>query len=578
MFLLVLTAGSLFTACKKNEAPPPENPVPEMVTANLQGRVIDENNLPVKDAQITSGTAGTTTDINGAFELKSIQLSKRFGYVEVKKTGYFTGSRTVATTANGNHYVEIELLPKQLKGSFATGSGGTITVAPGCTVAFEPNAVVNAATGAAYTGTANVYGAYLDPTSDRMPNQMPGDLRGLQGGTSEVGLVTYGMANVEMEGSGGEKLQLASGKKATLNFPLPAALQAAAPAIIPLWFFDAAKGTWVEEGSAAKQGSTYTGTVNHFSWWNADVPSNFVGLKLRLIYQANNPAAFTIVRIRQSPTNYGSSITNSNGETSGAVPRNVPLQLEVVSRCNTVIHSQSIGPFNTDADLGAIQINVPGSGVVFSGTVTGCNSQPVTLGFVNVKMEGINYRAAINNGSFSLTSFPRCATGATTAEISASDQTSGQSVQQTVPVNSGTVNTGAISICGSSTNDFISMTIDGVAYNIVGPVDPITCIRSGTFTVINGKNSFATNSPNYLQTAFSFSGNAAPGQYNLSLTTLRAGGLPYRAVGNVSCTVTAYGAVGAFVEGSFSGTVRQDSVANAPNKALQASFRTRRTQ
>lgn len=577
-FLLIVIAGLLLAACKKHDRPPADNPVTETVTATLHGRVVDENNLPVKDAQIVSGTANTTTDINGAFDLKNVQLSKRFGYVEAKKAGYLTGSRTVVTTANGTQYVEIELLPKTAKGNFQAGSGGTVTVAPGCTVAFEPNAIVNAATGAAYAGTVNVYGAYLDPTSDRLSSQMPGDLRGLQAGTTEVGLETYGMANIELEGGGGEKLQLASGKKATINFPLPAALQAAAPASIPLWFFDAAKGTWVEEGSAAKQGSGYTGTVSHFSWWNCDYPTGIVRFKLKLIDQAGNPVGLTLIRIRPPSNLQRSGYTNSVGELEAVIPKNEPLQLEVVSRCNAVVHTRSIGPYSADADLGTVPINVAGDVVVFTGAVTNCSSQPIAQGVVDVQMEGINYRTAINNGNFSVSSYRRCATTPTTAEVKIFDASNGTSLLHSVQVTSGTVNLTSLNAC--TDNSLISMLIDGVAYNVLSPLETITCVRNGTNTAITGKNNLAPSAPNYLQTAFSFNGGASPGPYNLLLNTLIAGTASYKLKAPINCTITKYGAVGDFVEGTFSGTLisRNDSLGTGPTKALQASFKAKRTQ
>ena len=44
---------------------------------------------------------------------------------------------------------------------------------------------------------------------------------------------------------------------------------------MPLWYFDEQKGMWVEEGVATKQGNQYVGTVNHFTDWNCDIPSEW---------------------------------------------------------------------------------------------------------------------------------------------------------------------------------------------------------------------------------------------------------------------------------------------------------------
>lgn len=105
---------------------------------------------------------------------------------------------------------------------------------------------------------------------------MPGDLRGISTDGSLKTLTTYGMAAVELTGALGELLQIAPGQKASLTMPIPVAILSNAPATIPLWSFDEAKGLWKEEGQAIKTGSNYVGDVSHFSFWNCDVPNNYV--------------------------------------------------------------------------------------------------------------------------------------------------------------------------------------------------------------------------------------------------------------------------------------------------------------
>ncbi len=58
------------------------------------------------------------------------------------------------------------------------------------------------------------------------------------------------MLVVELEGAGGEKLQIAPGHKVKLNMNIPQSLLASAPQNIPLWYFDETDGKWKEEGSA----------------------------------------------------------------------------------------------------------------------------------------------------------------------------------------------------------------------------------------------------------------------------------------------------------------------------------------
>ena len=48
---------------------------------------------------------------------------------------------------------------------------------------------------------------------------MPGDLKGIGLDGEEMGLKTFGMAAIELIGSGGQKLNLASGSTASLTMP-----------------------------------------------------------------------------------------------------------------------------------------------------------------------------------------------------------------------------------------------------------------------------------------------------------------------------------------------------------------------
>ncbi|HML59186.1 MAG TPA: hypothetical protein PKA85_12505, partial [Ferruginibacter sp.] len=132
-------------------------------------------------------------------------------------------------------------------------------------------------------------------------------------------------------GSGGEKLQIANGKKSKLTFPLPATMSGSAPASIPLWYFDEDKGLWVEEGAATRVGNTYEGEVSHFSYWNCDIPANFVHFNVTVIDANGNPVPMAHVRIRSQSNPYNTRVgyTDSTGYTSGYIPANSDLVIEV---------------------------------------------------------------------------------------------------------------------------------------------------------------------------------------------------------------------------------------------------------
>jgi hypothetical protein len=135
--------------------------------------------------------------------------------------GYFTGSRSFVTNTGRVNHVRIQLIPKT---SVDASAGGPVSLSSGISISSPPGSVVNANTNAVYTGTVKVAAAWIDPTSTSLIDQMPGDLRGITTGGGEAGLQTFGLVAAEITGSSSELLQIASGKKATINFIISTSL------------------------------------------------------------------------------------------------------------------------------------------------------------------------------------------------------------------------------------------------------------------------------------------------------------------------------------------------------------------
>ncbi len=572
--------------CQKNpqDVPQPIDPLAEKVTASIKGRVTDENNKPVNNASVVAGTTTATTDINGFFELSNIQLAKNAGFVLVEKTGYLKGCRTIFTNSGIVNNVEIQLIPKTNRGNFTASAGGNIVIQSGTSVSFPASGVINATTKAAYTGTVNVIGAYLDPTDPKLSLIMPGNLVGLTTTNEQKVLQTFGMIAVELEGSGGEKLNLATGKTATITMAIPASLQTSAPATIPLWFFDETKGLWKEEGSAAKQGNNYVGTVSHFSFWNCDVPNNFVNLKLSLKDQSGNPAIGYQVALKNTTNNsiaYG--VTDAAGSVSGAVPPSVSIEMKVYNKCNSLVHTQTIGPFTTNTDLGLINITTPApASITVSGTAVKCNSSPVTNGYTDVIIDGAIYRTSINNGNFSIT-IERCSNATTTAQVIATDvQNLQQSSPSTLNVSAGNYSAGNISACGISTQQYINYTIGSRILNFVSPTDSLLVFRQDTSTNIQAFPTIFTDSANWNYTSFNFYGVAAPGTYLIPSSsfyvqkgiTPAPGTWEYALVSSVTVTITEFGGPGQYIAGSFTGLMKDRATQITTNGTCN--FRVRR--
>ena len=325
-------------------------------------------------ALVAAGASATTTDANGQFTLTNIQLDKDAGFVKVTKTGYFTGSRTFLVNANTTNNIKIQLLPKTVSGTIASSSGGNVDVTGGAKINFTTGSFVNAASNTAYTGNVAVSGYYLNPADANFRAHMPGDLRGVSTTNKECILKSFGMLSVEMNDAGGQKLQLATGKTATITIPIPSAMQAAAPATIPLWYFDETKGIWKEEGTATKQSTNYIGTVSHFSFWNAGEQGADVQLDATFKRDSTG-LALTNKLVTITSVNFGTTngYTDNNGKISGLVPANETLVMKVFDQ-QVEIYNRSIGPFSTNTNLGII--NIP--------TVSDSS-------YINLTLHGVSY-------------------------------------------------------------------------------------------------------------------------------------------------------------------------------------------
>src|SRR5436190_16351991 len=420
--IMIAASIASLLACKKTNSVSSDS-VPDtrfiVVNASVAGRVTDLNDVPINNASVAAGTSTTTTDVNGQFTFKNVQLNKDAGFVTVTSPGYFTGSRTFLVKASTVNNIKVQLIPKIVSGNFPAASGGNISVSGGGSVNFGANTIVNDLTGAAYTGDVSVSTFYLNPADVDFNNYMPGNLVGLNSGNQQKSLQSFGMTLIEMNNAAGEKLQLASGKTAIIALPIPPAMQATAPATIPLWYVDETKGIWKQEGTANKQGSNYTGTVAHFSFWTAGQLLQDIRLDATFIADSSSVIALANKLVTITSANYGTTngYTDNAATVSALIPANETLVMKVFNDCGDSIYGKNIGPLNTDANLGTIKISgntlfFSLSNITVAGTAINCGNTPVTNGSVQVTSGGSRYESSINNGNFSL-SFNRCSNAST---------------------------------------------------------------------------------------------------------------------------------------------------------------------
>jgi hypothetical protein len=575
-FAAILVALLIVFSCQKSNNDGPDNPDKnkEFVTAKISGRVLDENNQPVNQALVKAGTASTVTDINGYFNTGEVRLDKNAGFIKVERNGYFQASRTIVVNAGVVNYVSMQLIKKTVTGAVSAASGGNINVLGGGSIVFSGNSFINTAGNGAYTGTVYVSTFFLNPTAANFTEIMPGTLRGINAANQETGLQSFGMMAVELTGDGGEKLQLAVGKTATLTFPIPAELQAQAPATIPLWSFNDTTGLWKEEGTATRQGNNYVGTVGHFSFWNCDYPYALVDFNAVIKDQngkALHPSRVVLKTTGDKVSSYGYGYTDTTGSVSGKIPSGKTLQLEVYNRCNTLIYTQNIGPFSATANLGSITVNnAAATQVKFTGTVIICNAGAVTNGFVDIAIDSMHNHAVVTNGHFSLT-ITRCTNAPATAVVTAYDLTTVKNGPATnVAVNAATVNTGQLSACGNVTGQYLNYTLNGTQASYIPPADSLALRANGnTYTLWATRKSQVNDS----EVTLSFTATGT-GTVPVNWVNIYTGQNIFSKDGTININITEFGAAGGYISGNFYGNLK-DSFSTLP-VPVNLSFRVKK--
>jgi len=436
----------------------PKSPDPDnIITTSFQGRILDENGLPLKDAQVMSGQKTTLTDDFGIFRLSEVTVSEQSAFIRVVKEGYLMGSRTIISEPNGLHFVQIKLLRKALKATFDNASGGVAIISPKAQVRFQTNSVVTES-GQAYSGKVLVYGALLDPTSEDFSTIMPGDLRGLNADSAAVALKSYGMLNIVMESESGAKLQLDHKKMATISLRVAESLLPSAPKEIPLWHFSETDGKWREEGKAVLNNGIYTGDVSHFSTWNYDIPMNFVTVSLTVRGLKGRVLPYTHVKFTDTRSGYSDVYTDSTGYLVTWVPKGTPLVIEILNECNGVLFSQTSGPLSEDTDLGTIQVGSVQT-VSISGTVIDCNGQPATSGKATLYHQGLYYTTDIVDGEYYI-SVDNCETSSSEPVLYVTDpSTHYVTEQRPIRITGRNVDGGQFTICNLQLAEYAFFTL-----------------------------------------------------------------------------------------------------------------------
>jgi protocatechuate 3,4-dioxygenase beta subunit len=238
---------------------------------SLQGIVLDAEGNPLSGVKVTCGKTVFTTKSDGQYSFTKADATGGRVSVRFEKSGYFTVTRSQRRVESEGMYIEAVLNPSgnsdnSVRSTFESSKGTTVSLASGMKIAF-PAASIMRADGSAFNGRVTVDALYLDPGHELFSSMRHGDIAAMTKDGKNATINSNGVVNVVLADDAGKALQLKTGSSATLTFPIPAN-SGDLKATLPMCCYNEAKGVWVEETVATRQGNVYVAKVNHFTGWD----------------------------------------------------------------------------------------------------------------------------------------------------------------------------------------------------------------------------------------------------------------------------------------------------------------------
>lgn len=282
--------------------------------------------------------ATATSNSEGGFTINGTGISGDFQLV-ASASGYILDQLSLANSdAAPGMTASAQLQPADAQGNGDASSPLAVSVDGIEVVSLAANSLVDAS-GNAYSGPVVADVGVIDPSAD--PALMPGDYRAIANDGEEPRLIeSFGALSVVLSGSNSQPLQLAPGSEATIRIPLAGRIDpATAKPSVPLYWFDEARGLWIEEGEATlvngANGYYYQGQVSHFTVWNADDYINTVTITGCVRNDGQPVAGALVMGEGQDYIGRSSAISDSQGNFS------LPVRVESSVLINAIQGSQS---------------------------------------------------------------------------------------------------------------------------------------------------------------------------------------------------------------------------------------------
>jgi Carboxypeptidase regulatory-like domain/Immunoglobulin I-set domain len=317
-------------------------------TGVVSGQVLaSESGQPVANAKVSLGALSAQTDAQGRFTLSGVGTAPR-QVIDVRADGFGKSFGVVEVRADATSDVTLRLVRSAPVQTFAADAAATLVVPQSMAqVQLPANGLVDAATGAAASGTLSATLTPIDPARD--PQTMPGDYTNAAGASIE----SFGALSVELADATGARLNLKPGSVATVRIAL-ATRSATPPASVPLFYFNESSGRWVEEGRATLQGAApnqyYEGTVTHFTFWNADQVADTIVVR-GCLRNAGGAAAGNVPMRSEGLDYTGNATRNTAADGRFELPMRRGGRAVIYSPSGNGSNAVNVGPSQTDITL-----------------------------------------------------------------------------------------------------------------------------------------------------------------------------------------------------------------------------------
>ena len=265
-------------------------PQPVAADGMIKGNVIDIDGNPIEGVRVSlinaqdlvGGDRDATTDVDGETTLDNMPTGVDFVFT-LTKTGY--ADRFVRTTipadASDAAAFTATLTERAVAQTLSNAeNGGNVSGTDGTSIELPAGALVDTS-GNPVSGSVEVALTPVDVSDVNARDAFPGSFAAADNNGDSGVLLSFGVAEYHLT-QGGERLQLAAGKQATLTVPIYIDEYSDGSSVtagdhIPLWSLDETSGQWIQEGmgtvvadSNSPTGLGFEMIVGHLSWYNCD--------------------------------------------------------------------------------------------------------------------------------------------------------------------------------------------------------------------------------------------------------------------------------------------------------------------